>query len=524
MKGTFHKSITVPVMLIIILGIYVAAICLINFFAPPSFYDSDMYTDIRYSMEAWNHKSVFPEGWVFGNQLYVASSPVLAAVLYGMTGSPHIAMGLASTVMALLVLMSFHWMLLPMITSRPARMVGSVLFMGTMLLFNDAWHDTGGWQLMFTMCSYYACYAINVFLAYGCYLRSERLKFRDAAMVLLVLICVLSFCTGIQSLRQTAVMTLPLLGTECLRILCCMIRKQTADKKPLIVAGCVSAANVAGVVTARCMQLEQLEIFGEMGLSPLSEYLPNLRSGVLQVLSLVIDYDAAGYAMLSGILLFCGIAFLRILIQAVRGENWKCLALLVLLVLSVAVILAVDVMLTMLVRPIYYFMLFPLLAFLGSCFYSGSGKWGRRVLLIFLAVLFLMSFMQELMPAAFRILQKEEEPAYEVSEYLQENGYTTLYGAWNQGADVVIASGWTLSAGFWEYQEDPFFYYKYLCNPEIFRADSEKCVYLFYGQEDAQLAVAKARTKEIEMTLLKHFPDSDIYLYTASENIMEAFW
>ena len=88
----------------------------------------------------------------------------------------------------------------------------------------------------------------------------------------------------------------------------------------------------------------------------------------------------------------------------------------------------------------------------------------------------------------------------------------------------MIASDWQIKAGFWEDTEDPFFFYKYLCNPEIFRADSETCVYLFYGKENAQLAVDKARTKNISLTLLKHFPESDIYLYTAPVNLMEAFW
>lgn len=528
MKGTFHKSSADTALLRnvwwVLLGmllVYFGAVCAINLSGVPGFYDADMYTDIRYAMEAWSHKSVFPEGWVFGNQLYMASTPVLAALFYGLTGVPHLAMGLASTVMAVLVLVSFHWMLRPVVNTRQARMAGSVAFMGMMLLFGDAWQNTGGWQLLFTMCSYYACYTINVFLAYGLYLRGEKLKW---LWPVLAVTCVLSFCTGIQSLRQTAVMTLPLLGVEFLRIVFCLAGRKTVDKRPLAVAGFISAANVAGLVTARCLKLEQVEIFGEIALTPLSQYGGELKNGIARALSLVLNHDPVGYLMLGGVLLVCSCGVVCLFWRLLRLREGKGLVLMVLMGFSVLAILAVDVMLTMLVRPIYYFMLFPLLAFLTSICYEEIGKWGKTAVLIFLTVLFCLSCVLELVPVSARILQKDKESAYAVSDYLLDHGYTTLYGAWNQGADVVVASEWKLTAGFWEYPDDPFFYYKYLCNPSVFRRDPSHCAYLFYGQENAALAVEKAKTKQIEMTLLTHFSDSDIYLYTASENIMEAFW
>ena len=516
-KKWLSPTIILPGMLLV----YFGAVCAINFSGVPGFYDSDMYTDIRYAMEAWNHKSVFPDGWVFGNQLYVASTPVLAALFYGLTGNPHLSMGIASTVMTVLVLVSFHWMLLPVVKSRQARLAGSVLFMGIMLLFGDAWQDTGGWQLLFTMCSYYACYAVTVFLVFGCYLRSGKL---GRMWPVLILAGLLSYCTGIQSLRQTAVMTLPLLGVEVLRLLACLIGRKNPDKKPMEVAAVIAVANVAGVVTARCLRLEQVEIIGDIGLTSPSQYVQQLCSGITQALSLVMNYNLLGYLMLTGVLLISGTGIVCLVWRLVREKDGKGLILMLLLGFSVLVILAVEVILTMLVRPIYYFMLFPLMAFLTAVCYDTLGKWGKRAVLVFLAVLFCLSCALELVPVADKIMQKETDDAIEVSEWLMDNGYTTIYGAWNQGADVVVASDWQLSAGFWECTDDPFFYYKYLCNPEIFRYEAGRCAYLFYGQADAALAVEKAKQKQIEMTFLTHFPDSDIWLYTASENIMEAFW
>ena len=302
--------------------IYFGMVCAINLSGVPGFYDADMYTDMRYAMEAWEHKSVFPQGWVFGNQLYVASTPVVAALFYGLTGVPHLAMGLASSLMTLLVLLSFQWMLKPVMKTHQARLAGSVLFMAVMLFFGDAWHDTGGWQLLFTMCSYYACYAVNVFLAYGCYLRSQR-RISVCMWIIFPMTCLLSFCTGIQSLRQTAVMTLPLLGVECLRLLQCMIRRKVPEKGPAVVAGMISVDNLAGVVTARCLNLEQVEIIGEMKLVSLSEYLLNIRTGIGQAMSLVINYDVPGYIVLGIIMLVCIMAAVFLIMKAVYEQDQR---------------------------------------------------------------------------------------------------------------------------------------------------------------------------------------------------------
>lgn len=519
MKQKKNNSSVAAVMLIFFLAVYLAMICTINFFAPPSFYDSDMYTDIRYAMESWNHRSVFPEGWVFGNQLYVMSTPVLAALFYGLTGAPVFAMGLASSVMAVLVLLSFFWMMEPVIPSREGRLAGVVLFAGMMLFFGDAWHDPTGWQLMFTMCSYYACYAVNAFLTYGCYLRSGEPNGRRSIPVL-AFCCVLSFATGIQSLRQTAVMTLPLLGVAALDAIWNLWRKQPVNRKRLLTAGLVSACNLLGLVAARCMDLEQVEIIGELKLVSPSGWIVNLKNSILLMLSLILNYDPVGLVVFTGIAILCAAAVMGIL----KERDRKHILLAGLLVFSVLAILVVDTLTTMQVRSIYYFMLYPLAAFLAARLFSLNQKWIRQAVMAFVTVLVLLSWGQELPGVVRDIRNREQEPAYEISEYLTENGYTTLYGGWNQGADIVIASDWQITGGFWEYPEDPFFFYKYLCNPQIFRTDSADCVYLFYGAENAQKGVEKAKTKGIEMTMIKYFPDSDVYLYTAPENIMEAFW
>ena len=177
---------------------------------------------------------------------------------------------------------------------------------------------------------------------------------------------------------------------------------------------------------------------------------------------------------------------------------------------------------TMEVRAIYYFMLFPLISYLFAWLYSELGSRRKTLLLIFVAAMVFAGSIWKLADPLNRIMHRQEDSAYEISDYLTDSGYETVYAMWNHGADIAIASNERLEAAFWE--ESPYFYYKYLCNPEVFRRNNSKCVYMFIGEEEADLGIQEAAKKDIELTLLQYFPEADAYFYTASESIMEAFW
>ena len=94
-----------------VLATYFGYICYLNLSCTPSFYCTDMYSDILYSVRAWETKSLFPDGWVFGNQLYVISTPVLASLVYGIMGDPAVAMAIATILMTLGIFFSYLWMM-----------------------------------------------------------------------------------------------------------------------------------------------------------------------------------------------------------------------------------------------------------------------------------------------------------------------------------------------------------------------------------------------------------------------------
>ena len=64
----------------------------LNFGGFARYCNADVYADSQVAVRMWEQKSLFPEGWLFGNQFYVLATPVLSALLYGLTGSANVAM------------------------------------------------------------------------------------------------------------------------------------------------------------------------------------------------------------------------------------------------------------------------------------------------------------------------------------------------------------------------------------------------------------------------------------------------
>lgn len=498
--------------------VYFLGILYINISRNPSFYSPDMYSDICYAMKAWEEKSLFPEGWVFGNQVYVAATPVLAALFYGITSRPVLAMAAAATLMGFACVASFSWMLKPAFSKTEDRLLCIVIFMSLPLFCGDAIRDENGWQLLFTMCSYYACYAITTFLAFGCYIRfgsgsTGRIK------AILALTCLLSFAMGIQSLRQTAVMAAPLLAAAALQMIVRVVRRETVFTKQTGAALAVSGANVLGVVCKHFLPIRQTEIFGKVGLSGMSEILSGIRESGKTLLSLFGSREDP--VLLLCVLLACLLAVGLLIYRMVKSETSdKEVLLFALMGMSVLAVWGAEVFTTMSVRGIYYFMLYPLVAMAVVYVYSGRKTVVRLATVGVLAVTLLYPCGYDLYWSCVEADSAWENENIAISDYLLDNGYTTVFSAWNHGEDVAIASNCQIQAGFWITPDRPFESVRYLCDPSIYDAEPEKCAYLFRGEAAAEIGVAEAESQGTELGLLNHFPESDTYVYAASENLM----
>ncbi|MBR6709086.1 MAG: hypothetical protein IKL84_05345 [Clostridia bacterium] len=257
-----HTSPAVWLMLPPLL-LYAATFLVINFAGFAEFATPDVYADTLYAIEAWESGSVFPDGWSFGNQYYVVGTPVLAALLYGITGSPNLAMVLATTLMSLLLLLSLDRMLAPF-AGRTVRLAAALLLMGGMTLPHAVLSNEG--QLLFLLASYYSCYLITIFVTLGDYLRAVADPHRPLGRPGTLLALALLFATGMHSLRQTAILVLPLCALELVRLIAC--RRIPRANRLRVTLRCVlyAAANLAGVLTMHLLDVPRTGMFADLAL------------------------------------------------------------------------------------------------------------------------------------------------------------------------------------------------------------------------------------------------------------------
>lgn len=496
---------------LLILCVYWAAILSINFSKEPTFYDTDMYTDMLYAQKAWEHKSVFPEGWIFGNQTYVVATPVLASLFWGLTGDLCLSMGLASTIMGVGVLLSFSWMLKPIFKKRHERLACITIFMTLMLTFGDGVTKGIGWQLLYTMCSYYACYAITVFLAFGLYLRSRGGWTRKTGIIL-GFACVMSFGTGMQSLRQTTIMVLPLLAAELLRLVICIVKKRKFLNRSTTVVALLALCNLGGLITKSILPIDQAEAFGTLRLRPFGEIFSSILPCVKTACSL---FGSVG--------LLCGAVLLVICVFVLLQKQWpdssSIRTYIFLFIAGFGVLFAIAVFTTMYVRNAYYFLAYPFAAFLLTCLYARFGKILRYLVVVPLLLLVVLN-------SVFKIcwyfpVFGSEEYFQPISDHLESEGITTVYSCWNSAEKVAIASNGKIRAGFWTSVGAPFEPVGYLCDPEVYNAEPSKCAYYFGGKGSLEIGMQAAAERNVELTILKHFEDIDVYICVADAPLMQ---
>lgn len=527
-----REKIFSVVLTVLLLG-FVGMVFYINFSINPEYYDGDIYNDINYAKEAWKAKSLFPKDWIFGNQTYVVATPVLAALFYGITGNGFTAMAIASCIMTVLTLLTYDWMTRTLF-SYNERTAGFLFMIGFLLLKAHVATSQQGIQAFFTMASYYACYFINAFIVYGCYVRIRQGKFTGKHIIPAIIGAALSFGTGMQSLRQTAVMALPLVACEVLLIIIYSAKdKKFAISYSTLFSAIVFIANIAGLVAMRFIEINQNSIYGTTAfVSSFKDFFRKLFLNMESV-ALTFGLDALELRMR----LVASIPFLLIIligfILCVKDyiKN-KCneqgrFVLVMLLTLGCVSVFAAGVLTDVVNRALYYFMIYPLLAVCVSCIIVKFEK-KRDVLFSVVAVFTAGMIIFRTAGAVEEIKAGKDKnsTAHQIANYMLDNGYDTIYsvfglsGVMDGAENVVVASGDKIHIVQFKNVDSskPMKPVEYLCVKDGYKQwDNSKSLYLL---RDHELPKVKkiAEKYDVTMTEKARFGDG-LYLYSMSENI-----
>ena len=527
-----REKIFSVVLTVLLLG-FVGMVFYINFSINPEYYDGDIYNDINYAKEAWKAKSLFPKDWIFGNQTYVVATPVLAALFYGITGNGFTAMAIASSIMTVLTLLTYDWMTRTLL-SYNERTAGFLFMIGFLLLKAHVATSQQGIQAFFTMASYYACYLINAFIVYGCYVRIRQGKFTGKHIIPAIIGVALSFGTGMQSLRQTAVMALPLVACEVLLIIIYSAKdKRFAISYSTLFSAIVFIANIAGLVAMRFIEINQNSIYGTTAF--VSSFKDFFRKLFLNMESVALTFGLDALEL--RVRLVASIPFLLIIligfILCVKDyiKN-KCneqgrFVLVMLLTLGCVSVFAAGVLTDVVNRALYYFMIYPLLAVCVSYIIVKIEK-KRDVLFAVVAVFTAGMIIFRTAGAVEEIKAGKEKnsTAHQIANYMLDNGYDTIYsvfglsGVMDGAENVVVASGDKIHIVQFKNVDSskPMKPVEYLCVKDGYKQwDNSKSLYLL---RDHELPKVKKIAEKYDVTMAEKARFGDgLYLYSMSENI-----
>jgi len=189
---------------------YITAIVYFNFNGSV-FFIFDVYSDALVAKYMADGATLFPENWVFGNQYYVVSTSVIAAILYNVFHNSVISIAAASCIMTALILISFIWCCKPFL-SRKGIAVGVFCLIGAVVIGDGICTYKEGLMYLYTMASFYACYVVCFLFTIGAYYRLKSgIKIPAVSYIAILL---LNIALGMQSPRQMLIMNIPLIIFE----------------------------------------------------------------------------------------------------------------------------------------------------------------------------------------------------------------------------------------------------------------------------------------------------------------------
>ena len=547
-----------------IIIIFFAVFCIINFCGFERFCDSDMYQDIYVSKLIWNSKSIFPPNWTFSNQYFVLAAPNIAAVIYGITGSMNLSMELATTIYTLLILAAFAYMIKAVSSNKTVILVSIICFMAAVTGYDIVKTHQG--QLYFLMVSYYASYIFTVFLVYGVYLRylfanlSNReansesgLKLNKPSVLAYIIAIIFTIATGMQSLRQTAIMILPLACVEGIRFFYKVFSKSYTKKDWAITWKMATLAItniIAYLMVAVVIKPSHCVLYGGTGIRSISTWGQGFiksAGNLAKITGIQSLWGAKNYKQnivlgLISVIVICVVIYTVVSALKTVFKESHIQPIHVLIILFFLGILSIGAMGTLMdikIRDIYYFMWYPLVATSLTYLLIGKTKTKTNAVIqnpsddainqnnasdaankyVELAIVILMSvaFIISYGSSALNALNTTKTQDQLTCQFLEENNIHYLYGHWNTVPEIAVFSDGSITPGGWYTTiYDPIDY----LNPKGIYDDkfNSEAAYLILPEEKSEaLKIAENRG----ITLNQIYSTPAYTIYTADGQLME---
>ena len=304
-------------------------------------------------------------------------------------------------------------------------------------------------QLFFTLASYYACYVITLCLVFGDYARAVLRPADGKRPMMLCLCLVLSFLTGMQSLRQMLVMALPILAVEALRLL--LGRRKRSS---LLRALGYAFFNSLGYGLMKLLRVPARTIYDRVELtgSGLGDRLLadwHALRGVTGLDTALFDAPMAFYlpAFVLSVLLVPAAAV--ILFKRRRDANGIGLLWLLCTVSLLGTLLA-GIVVQIRMREIYLFLWYLLVALSLVPVLEAAGEKRNTPLLLVLCLLCLGNLYFSYGSSVRLARERDPAPAQAFCRDAQAAGIRYVYGDWQTIPAILVWSDGEITGGFWD--------------------------------------------------------------------------
>lgn len=500
-----------------LLALFLGAFLIVNVRGFVRFCDADMQADVQVASLMREQGTLFPDNWIFGNQFYVAATPVLCALLMRVVPSPNLAMGLSTTIMGALVLLSALYLLRPF-AGKTARLFALVTLAAGIACENIAVSRMG--QLFFLMASYYACYVVTAFLVYGVWLRLRFTPSRGRAWAMAPVALALSFAMGMQSLRQTQVMVLPLLLVEAICFARDAARRRPKRLGPAAFALLAAAANMLGLLAIRALSPEQRTLYDSFPTDftvPLTQRVGSFLSAFGDAAGLTSGGALSPLPVLLPALLLLLLTLLDLALQALRPRGERAIfAAQGLCLLGVLGVLPATFLSSFVMRSTYLFMYYPLAALcLCDLAIRAAGR-ARIALSGALCLIALVNFTTGVLPCVRASFSTEKTDAMRIADWMAENDYDVLYGYWWDVGRVLAAADGRVQGSGWIAR--PLQVQPYITLTDVYGEDLCDWAIYMLREEDREEVFAIA--EEMGAVLTEQARIGEYALYTSDFPLM----
>lgn len=208
-------------------------------------------------------KTLFPNGFVFGNQFYVVATPVLSALLYLFIKDSFFSLATVSCLMMFFSILSFLYCF-DYKANKKTTIYGLFCLVGGAIVGSGACSYINGLQVFYTMASYYSCYLIGMLLTFGVYLRLKKDEHCNKIWTFIVL--AYNFALNMHSLRQMLVCCIPILCFEAASLFFPFIKGENIAKilknnrKTIIFVMLVMISAIGGIILINCLDVSSAPI------------------------------------------------------------------------------------------------------------------------------------------------------------------------------------------------------------------------------------------------------------------------